>query len=1079
MLSFICGTAEAEKTNEIYRRAQADAENGRTAFILVPEQYSMYSEKQLISSLGMPSQSKIQILTFSRLCNLIFSKLGPLRTNYMDKAGKYLMTNRAIRLSQSDLKFLKRNVGQRGFSGLIRSSISEFKRYGVSPGMLLSASEKANDEKLAMKLRDLSIIYENFNTLVENNHSNSEDNLSLIIPKIPGATFLRGSFYINFFKSFTPTEYAVISELMTISDVCVALTSDNPENGSGVFSIQRETHRKLSLIAKEKGVEISPVTLLNNDENKSPSHLLHLKENFFSYAPKQVSGEPDCIRLLRPDNYHAEVNWCARLIKELLRKGNHTLNDFLILTGNMENYQLLIPRIFAEHKIPYFLDRKISVAENPFFRMVLSVLEISAYGFSYDRVMRLARSGYFPVSFEEVDKFENYILAADISHGQWNSREKWNFNPDKRQFDMDSVNSVKEKLLHPVLDFLDMFHGKKTTGEICRNLCKWLNGMNIHEVHGKKIEELKAEKDLENAEKHRQVWNSFVSLINSMDQFLGNENSTFQEFFDLFSSSCGELSAGMTPQTMDSVIISSVDTFRSIGNKTVIVLGAVDGIFPRDHASEGLISDAERLALRDFGITLAPDTYSRQKEEEFLVYSVISAAQENLIIFSPLSDRDGKALKPSEILHSIKNVFPDIPLESDSDPDDISSLESKESVFQRLAIKLFENDWNTHQLPPLWKSVWEYLDEDSEYSLKLQRLHEMHKEKFKKIELTPEIAKQIYGLPLTLSVSKLEKYNACAFSFFMQYGLLAQERLLGGLKTTDTGNILHSVLCDYFKNKEQNKVDYSEIEKTSCYTEISALVDVAAKNTNENLYAQSNYYKYMMMRMKSIASATAWKLIKAYSQSDFRPTGFEVSFGEHGTYPPYELNAKSGKVSLKGFIDRVDSATIDGTEYISITDYKSSERALDPALAEAGIHFQPLIYANALSRHLPDSCVAAMFYLQMTDPLVSYATTPDPAKLEGEICDKITAHGIVLDDEAVIRGVDNFHGDKTVNHYIKCTPKSLIDKETFQQMLKNADQKASETADNILDGNIDVNPARISGFDACQYCPYKSACGKK
>ncbi len=1077
MLSFICGTTDADKTNEIYRRAKADAERNASVFILVPEQYSMYSETQLISALGLSAQSKIQVLTFSRLCNLIFSKMGPLRTNYMDKVGKHLMTDRALRLSQNNLTFFKRNINQRGFSGLIRSAISEFKRYGVSPSLLAESAEKTTDEKLRLKLRDLSVIYETFNSLVEKNHSNAEDNLSLIIPKIQAAEFLKGKFYINFFKSFTPTEYAVLSELMTISDVCVSLTTNQLEGASDVFSSQIKTHQKLIRIAKDKNIEVLPPTFLNIDENNIDPDLRHLRENFFSFSPESQKGAPSHIHLHRPDNYHAEVTNCAALIRRLLREEKHTFNDFLILTGNIENYELLIPRIFDEYGITYFLDKKTALSESSLFRLISAVLEILAYGFSYDRIMQIARSGYFPITKSDIDIFENYILAADITHRQWGSRDDWSYNPDKHLFDLELINATKKELIHPVLDICDMFHGRKTANEICKNLFTWLNAINLPDTVSKKIDLFKENGDQQSAEQMRLMWNSFVSVINSIDQFLGSELCTFEEFYDLFTSSSSELSVGMVPPTADKVIISSVDTFRSTGCKIVIVLGALDGIFPRSYAAEGVITDAERLSLQELGLTLAPDSFTKQKEEEFLVYSVLSAATESLHIFSPLSDRDGKALKPSEIIHTIKSIFPDLEFETDSDS--LSSLESRELVFQRLSIKLFENNWQRHQLSPLWRAVLEFFEEDSQYAEKLSRLHNMHLTKYENKQLTPEIAKQLYGLPLTLSVSKLEKYNACAFSFFMRYGLFAQERLLGGLKSTDTGNILHSVLCDYFKNKAKTETDYSTITRDQCFEEISALVDSLGQSTNENLYAQSHYYKYMMLRMKSIATATAWKLIKAYSQSAFRPTGFEISFGENGTYPPYSLDTKSGEVFLKGFIDRVDSAIIDSVPYISITDYKSSERALDLALAEAGIHFQPLIYANALARHIPRSQVAAMFYLQMTDPLVTYAQTPDSDTLEGALSDKITAHGIVLDDEAVIKGIDNFHGDKSANHYIKCTPKSIMNKSAFNDMLKQADTVATNTADNILDGKIDINPANISGFDACQYCPYNSICSKE
>ena len=374
------------------------------------------------------------------------------------------------------------------------------------------------------------------------------------------------------------------------------------------------------------------------------------------------------------------------------------------------------------------------------------------------------------------------------------------------------------------------------------------------------------------------------------------------------------------------------------------------------------------------------------------------------------------------------------------------------------------------------KAAYDHLIDDPIYSHQLEHLHRMYLSKSDDNSLTPDIAKELYGLPLTLSVSKLEKYNACAFSFFMQYGLAAQERMLGGLKSSDTGNILHSVLCDYFKAKAEENADYSTIERDQCFSEIAALVEKAGKDTNENLYSDSHYYRYMMLRLKNIATATAWKLIKFYSQSKFRPTGFEISFGKHGTYPPYDLDTQLGKVSLKGFIDRVDSAEIDGIHNLSITDYKSSERKLDMALAEAGIHFQPLIYANALRRHIPDSQVAAMFYLQMNDPIIGCSAPPDEHTWEKEMSDKIAAHGIIMDDTAVIEGIDKEYANKDAVHYIQCSSKSLLHKDLLEKALTDADKKAAESADNILSGKIEANPAFVSDFNPCKYCPYGSIC---
>ena len=1076
MLNFICSTDENQKLNEIYKRATADAESGKSVFILVPEQYSMYAEAKLIEMLGLSAQNKIQVLTFSRLCNLIFSKMGPLRTRYIDKAGKHIMTRRALQLAEKKLMFFRRNINQQGFTRLIQSAVSEFKRYGISPTALKDVADKTNDERLDMKLRDLAVIYETFNELVNRDHSNSEDNLSLIIPKIAKADFLQGSIYANFFRSFTPTEYAVLSQLMQKADLFVALSLNNLDDRSDVFSAQVNTYQKLVTTAKNTGVSVSAPVLLK-DENAIYDDLKHLKDNFFLYSPQSYKGEARHIHILRPDNFHSEVTQCAALIRRLLREEGYSFNDFLILTGNMENYELLIPGIFDEYGINYFLDRKIPLTENPFMRMIVAVLEILAYGFSYDRVMRLARSGFFAVSIDETDIFENYILASDITHSQWNSTQEWTYNPNLKVFDMKAVNLIKSKLIDPVLELASKFSGRKTAKEICTNLFEWLNDTKINESVNKKITDFRLSFDAESAEQLRLVWNSFVSVTNQIKDYMQDEFSTFEEFYRLFSAACGELNVGMIPPTRDKVVISPVDMFRSTGCKVVIVLGALDGIFPKDYKSEGLISDAERLVLEQSGLTLAPDTFTQQREEQFLIYSVLTTAKEHLYIFSPLSDRDGKSLNPSEVLLTLKStLFPQLAEGRNDGTDALTSAESPKAAFNRLSAELFEKDWNIELLSPVMKAAYDYLKEDPIYSLQLERLHRMYLSKFEDTALTPDTARELYGLPLTLSVSKLEKYNACAFSFFMQYGLAAQERMLGGLKSSDTGNILHSVLCDYFKAKAEENADYGTIERDQCFNEISALVEKAGANTNKNLYADSHYYKYMMLRLKNIATATAWKMIKFYSQSKFRPTEFEIGFGEDKTYPPYELDSKFGKVCLKGFIDRVDSAEIDGIHNLSITDYKSSERKLDMALAEAGIHFQPLIYANALRRHIPHSQVAAMFYLQMSDPIIGCSDTPDEHTWEKEMSDKIAAHGIIMDDAAVIESIDTEYANKDAVHYIQCSKKSLLHKELLEKALTDADKKAADTADNILSGKIDVNPAFVSDFNPCKYCPYGSIC---
>ncbi len=1074
MLEFLLGTDDRTKTKEIYSRAKADAALGRSVFILVPEQYSMYAEQELIDTLGLSAQNKIQILTFSRLSNMIFSKFGPLRTAYIDKAGKYLLACRSMQLCENNLMFFGKNIGQPGFASLLVSLISEFKRYGASPASLRCAADKIDSAVLSAKLLDLALIYERFNELVEENYSNAEDNLSLALLKIPQADFLSGSLYINYFRSFTPVEYEVLQALLGKMDICLSLCCASLED-SLLFSSQLATLRHLTEVGKSLGIACKPPEFFNESDSCQSAELLHLKNNYFENRAKPFAGNPDHIHVIRPRNFYDEISSAARIITKLCRTKGYHLNDFLILTGSLENYELIIPSVFEEFDIRYFLDQKIRLTESAFMRMILSVLEILAFGFSYERIMTVLRSGFWDISKADADMFENYILAADITHKQWNSRNPWTYNPQHKLFDLSEINRIKAKVINPILNLFDMFHGRKTISEICENFCTWLNSLSLYKTVEEKIRLYQYNCHFEQADRLARVWSIFVSVVNQISDCLGSTFATFAEFYEFFTACCSELNVGIVPPTQDKVVISEVGHFRSTGAKVVIVLGVTDKVFPKSHNVEGILSDTERNSLCDAGLLLAPDSYSRQKEEQFLIYSVFSTPEDELYLLSPLSDKEGKSLGSSEVLKRIKrSVFPDIVF--DVEGSELDLIEGRSYTFFELCAKLFECGFDSSKLAPVWRSVYSCFEKDSEYSKKISYFHNMYTLSAEPAEISKATAKKLYGSPLALSVSKLEKYNSCAFSFFMKYGLLAEERLLGGLKATDTGSILHDVLCRYFENKSEASADYSKITRDECFDEITSLVNSFAENSDTNLLTSSNYYAYMLMRLKSIAGATAWKLVKFYSKSTFRPRGFEVSFGKNGPLPPYEIPFRDGQVSLQGFIDRVDSAVLNGTEYIAITDYKSSEKRIDPEMIEAGITLQPLIYANAISKNSSNTKPAAMLYLQMNDPILKFDSTPTESEWEAGMNDGLKTHGLFLDDPAVLAALDPDIDDKNAVHYISCDKKSRLAGEFFEARLEKAEKCVSETADKILDGSISPNPPKIKGFDPCSYCPYSNVC---
>lgn len=1086
MLKFIYGTAGCGEDNFLYNGAREVADAGGNVFILVPEQYSMYAEHELIERLGLSSQSRIRVLTFSALANLVFSRKGPLRIKYIDNAGKYMIMQRSLQAAAKDLTVLKRAAAKPGFARSMTAAVSEFKRYGVSPSRLREAAENTVSDKLRTKLTDMSTIYAKYTEFIENGYADVEDNLTFIAPKLADCEFLRGTFFINFFRSFTPCEYTVLGELMRIADLNVILTADSLTAPSDVFLPQASVFGRLSRLAAKYGVKVLPPTKLDTEVRFASSpELLHLKNNCFAEHYRTYDAPVNSVHVIRSANPAEEVTDCAKLISKLLRthkvcengrERTLTFNDFLIITGDAESYAHLIPPTFEEFGLHCFLDRKTALSENPIMRTVISFLEICAYGFSYERVMTLVRADCLNISRGDADMFENYLLAADLMPWHWTRAEDWKYNPDPKRFRLTAVNRVREAVTAPVSEFLSSFEGRKTVSELCSALLEALAGLGLRKTAAVKIELLKERGMPELAEQTRLVWNSLVSVINQMSEYMGGEYITFTAFCELFRSSCGELSVGTVPPTRDKIVVSSADRFRCTGTKIVIALGVNDRTFPRSRISDGIISDAERLVLLEEGLELAPDAYGRSLESGFLVYSTLTSASDMLFIFSPSSDSEGKSMGSSETVGKICKIFPKLEIKSGISSLAASNAEGREYAFRRLTEMLFSCGWETDGLTDEYRSIYRYFAERPEYAERLENRRKMCLRGGVPDAVSAQTARKLYGSPMYLSVSKLEKYNSCAFSFFMRYGLFAEERATGGLEANNAGSVLHRVLCDYFTETSAADADYSAITREECFSRIAELTETAAKEYSEVLYEASSHYKYMIMKLRGIAAATAWKTVRFYAGGKFRPLGTELAFGRHGTLPPKSVNADGAEVYLEGIIDRIDSAEINGTRYIAVTDYKSSKKDLDTRLSEAGIRFQPLIYANTVCGAFPDTKTAAMLYTQMNDPIAKFDSEPDDIELQKAIDNEISSNGTILDDTEILTALDSGFFDPDAPHFIPDGKKSRVTASELEARLMGAEEKASETAENILSGRICAEPADIAGNDPCSYCPYSSIC---
>ena len=72
-------------------------------------------------------------------------------------------------------------------------------------------------------------------------------------------------------------------------------------------------------------------------------------------------------------------------------------------------------------------------------------------------------------------------------------------------------------------------------------------------------------------------------------------------------------------------------------------------------------------------------------------------------------------------------------------------------------------------------------------------------------------AKRLYGQTLVNSVSRLEKFSACSYAHFLNYGLRVSQRDLFVFQPVDMGNIFHKVLESYARKVEASEYTWFNI----------------------------------------------------------------------------------------------------------------------------------------------------------------------------------------------------------------------------------------------------------------------------
>lgn len=1080
-LKVICGRAGSGKSTYLLD----DMPQSSDTIYIVPEQFSFSAEKRLIQKFGFVGLGNPQVLSFMRLADLVFSKYGAPEFIADSASFEMLVSYCANSITPDNLKLFDGIVKKSELSQTASDIITTFKRYRITPQKLSYAIEKIEDELLKKKLADSLIIYKEYLKEIENACiSDQNDTLNVLadILSDEGCDFLDGKhIYIDQFSDFDPSEYECIKIMLRKADrVSIALCTDSSEE----FDTVNRTYKRILAIAEDSNVNVEPTEQLSTAMLNSSPMIRHLELSYFDDSSAQFAGNDGSINVFCGKNRFSEIHNVAQKIIHLIRDKKLRYKDISIIARDAELYKGIIERVFPFYDIPVFVDRKMPLSGHSVTMFITSIFDIATSGFTYENIFSYIKSPFSPLSNEEADELENYCLEAGVKPYSWSKPFEYSYgvyqNSNNYEKDesitekIEHINTLREKVYLPLKPLLLKLKRKATVYELCTALFEFFEKISLEQKIRKHA--LKLEENGENlyALQTIQVYNILVDIFDDICTVLGQKKLLLHEFHTTVKAGLQSVEIGTIPSSSDCVTIGSIDRIKGHGAKVIFLIGANSGVFPAYPSENGLFSDDDKKVLGEIGIEMPPDLLQLTQSEQLLVYDALTCAGEELYISYSSSNNSSQAMLPSEIVDRILHIFPDISFTDDltSSPDDERIITSKKAVFDILCSKLRASFNEGKPLSDALSAAAYFFHNDETYSPLLDKAIEMAGFTNESKIVHSALMDKSVGTDMITSITRLEAYNKCPFSYYAKYILKLEPRKTFEVNVSDSGSFLHDFLDQFSQfissvtDSDGEPMSWKKIDEDFIRANTPVILTNILTGVNAQML-ETPRIKALFDRLCRTAEQSVYAVRQHIIKSDFVPMGYEISFDDNGTFKPIRIKLADGKnVTLRGRIDRADEFTVnlpDGTKgkFVRIIDYKSSDKSLSLSDVYHGIQLQLFVYLATLCDN--GYSPAGILYCNLSDPMVSVT----PEATEDEILNLKSQtrrmDGIVLSEYGML---EHMGGSETLK------TKQMATSDNFNSMFRHINKVIKQTAQNIYNGKFPIKCSE----EARKWCDYAHLC---
>ena len=1072
-LNIIYGKSGTGKSEYIYKDIDKKIDKFKNIYIIVPEQSNLTSERKFFEITGRKTLFNVEVLTLSRMAYRIALEIGG-NNEHLSKTGKSMLIYDLLVKNKKNLNFLGKSDKN---IEVVDKMFSELKKHNVELEDLKNL--KLEDKYTELKLDDIKLLYEKYEEKIKNNFIDENDELTILGKNIQFSNLFENSIvYFDEFFGFTPQEYVIFEELLKKCEevsvsICIdKIESDKPKE-SDIFYFNRKYAKKLLEISENQNCKLNLINLDKLYRFKN-EELICLEENLYG-GNKKFENETQNIELFLANNPYSEIENVAKNIYKLVKNEGYKYREIGIIANDIENYSEDAKVIFAKYDIPIFIDEKKALNQNILIKYIISMLDIFVNSWSYDSIFNYLKIGLLDIDYYDICLLENYCKKWGIRGKKFYNRE---FNYEPMNDKQEELEQLRKRIVNPLLDLKKSFMENKTVLELTQVIYKFLIENKVIEVLDEKI---KSCNNIEVSNEYNTSYKLLVSIFEDMVDLFGDEKITFEKYKELLAVGIKASELGKIPATQDQVILGDIDRTRSNKIKVLFILGMNDGSFPKVNKQEGYLNDQDRILLQEHGIELAKTSLDSVFESQFNIYRTFSIPEEKLFLSYCSSDKDGKSIRPSIIIKKIKRVFPRIKENSDVVKKEYV-ITNEKATFEE-ALEKYKEFLDGEEIEKSWEDILIYFYNKNKKAFSKAVSGANYTNKAETISIST--IKKMYGNTLKTTISKLENYRRCPFSFHMNYGLKLNEQDSFQIRNIDTGSFMHEVIDSFFEYIDDRAIELKELTDEQITEIIDKIIEEILQTSRYYIFSSTAKYRMMTRRLKKVVLESMKYIIYSLKFSNFKPIGHEVEFGGKNGYKPIRLKLDSGEnIEITGKIDRVDIGKIDRKQYVRIIDYKSQIKKLDLNQVVSGLQIQLITYLDAVTEQ-DEFEPAGVLYLGLIDNIIKAKKNLPDEEIEHEIRKGFKMQGLILADIKVVKMMDN----KLENGYSDIIPayiskegelsrksSSVATKEEFENLQKTVKKTIKQISKEILSGDISIKPYNYNQKTGCDYCSYKSIC---